>query len=131
MRNITHPGIARLLINLHINGRAVVRVLADLQTSIQVDSQLNTLAVKGIEVRGIDPERQPVEGDLLFHNKYVVIDGKTVVHGSADWTPRIAMSYETIFITEQEFVAEKFAEQFKYLWNKSIELRSIVVSTRN
>lgn len=128
MYNFTHPGLARLLINLQINGRAVVRVITDLQTRTQQNSQISTLSLKGIETRGIELRGGALEGNASLHNKFAVIDGRTVIHGSADWTPDIAMSYETICITEQGLVVKKFAEQFKHLWKKSSDLKSIVIN---
>lgn len=128
MHNFTHPGLARLLINLQINGRAKVRVLTDLQTRTQEGSQISYLALKGIETRGLELRGGALEGDALLHNKFAVIDGKTVVHGSADWTQNIASNYETICITEQGLVVKKFADQFEHIWKQSSDLKSIVIN---
>jgi phosphatidylserine/phosphatidylglycerophosphate/cardiolipin synthase-like enzyme len=48
----------------------------------------------------------------LMHNKFCVIDLKTVVHGSYNWTNRAKFNNETIEVVSSREVAEKFSNQF-------------------
>lgn len=49
----------------------------------------------------------------IMHNKFCVIDLKTVIHGSYNWTKRAQFNNETIStIANKRKTAEEFAEQF-------------------
>jgi phosphatidylserine/phosphatidylglycerophosphate/cardiolipin synthase-like enzyme len=48
----------------------------------------------------------------MMHNKFCVIDLKTVIHGSYNWTRRARFNCETIVVENSRENAEKFAEQF-------------------
>ena len=54
----------------------------------------------------------------IFHHKFLVIDGKTVVTGSYNWSPGAALrNMENVLIIQgNELVAEKFAWEFEELW---------------
>lgn len=46
----------------------------------------------------------------IMHNKFCVIDLKTVIHGSYNWTRRARFNRETIVVENSRENAEKFAE---------------------
>lgn len=48
----------------------------------------------------------------LMHNKFCIIDLKTVIHGSYNWTKRAKFNNETIEVVNSREVAEKFSDQF-------------------
>jgi phosphatidylserine/phosphatidylglycerophosphate/cardiolipin synthase-like enzyme len=48
----------------------------------------------------------------IMHNKFCIIDLKTVIHGSYNWTQRARFNRETIVVENSRENAEKFAEQF-------------------
>jgi phosphatidylserine/phosphatidylglycerophosphate/cardiolipin synthase-like enzyme len=48
----------------------------------------------------------------LMHNKFCVIDLKTVIHGSYNWTNRAKFNDETIEVVSSREIAEKFSDQF-------------------
>jgi phosphatidylserine/phosphatidylglycerophosphate/cardiolipin synthase-like enzyme len=48
----------------------------------------------------------------IMHNKFCIIDLKTVIHGSYNWTQRAKFNRETIVVENSRENAEKFAEQF-------------------
>ncbi len=50
--------------------------------------------------------------DNLMHNKFCIIDLKTVLHGSYNWTKRAQYNNETMTVVKGRQNAEKFAEQF-------------------
>ncbi len=50
--------------------------------------------------------------DNIMHNKFCIIDLKTVIHGCYNWTKRAKFNDETIEVLNSREVAEKFADQF-------------------
>lgn len=48
----------------------------------------------------------------LMHNKFCVIDLKTVIHGSYNWTKKAQFNRESITVLHDRRNAEKFAEEF-------------------
>ena len=54
----------------------------------------------------------------LMHNKFCIIDLKTVVHGSYNWTNKARYNDETISVIHNRVNAEEFAEQFLKLKNE-------------
>jgi phosphatidylserine/phosphatidylglycerophosphate/cardiolipin synthase-like enzyme len=48
----------------------------------------------------------------LMHNKFCIIDLKTVIHGSYNWTNRARFNDETIEVVNSREVAEKFSDEF-------------------
>lgn len=48
----------------------------------------------------------------IMHNKFCVIDLKTVIHGSYNWTKKAQYNQETISIDENRNIAESFSNQF-------------------
>lgn len=61
--------------------------------------------------------RFPKQGQYenIMHNKFCVIDLKTVVHGSYNWTNKARFNNETIAVETGRENAEKFAERFIHL----------------
>jgi phosphatidylserine/phosphatidylglycerophosphate/cardiolipin synthase-like enzyme len=48
----------------------------------------------------------------IMHNKFCVIDLKTVIHGSYNWTKKAQFNDESITVVNSRENAEKFAEKF-------------------
>lgn len=59
--------------------------------------------------------------DKLMHNKFCIIDLKTVVHGSYNWTNKAKYNDETISVIHNRFTAEEFAERFLKLKSELIK----------
>jgi len=47
-----------------------------------------------------------------MHHKFCIIDLKTVIHGSYNWTNKARWHNETISIDVSRELAEKFASEF-------------------
>lgn len=55
--------------------------------------------------------------DLLFHHKFAVVDEKTTVFGSLNWTSSgCYRNRELVVISKDEIVAGKFSEYFATIW---------------
>lgn len=50
-----------------------------------------------------------------MHHKFCVIDLRTVIHGSYNWTNKAQWNKETISIDVGREIAEKFANEFMSL----------------
>ncbi len=59
----------------------------------------------------------------IMHNKFAVIDSKTVVTGSANWTASaFVINDENIIIVNREDIANVYEKEFNILWkNASIK----------
>jgi len=55
----------------------------------------------------------------IMHDKFCIIDLQTVVHGTFNWTRAAQYNKETISIDKNRETAEKFADEFMKLKNKS------------
>lgn len=53
----------------------------------------------------------------IMHHKFCIIDLKTVIHGSYNWTSKARYNRETITIDDSREIAEKFAAEFIKLKN--------------
>lgn len=53
----------------------------------------------------------------LMHNKFCVIDLKTIIHGSYNWTNKAQYNNESITIDTSRELAEQFMTNFLKLWN--------------
>jgi phosphatidylserine/phosphatidylglycerophosphate/cardiolipin synthase-like enzyme len=61
---------------------------------------------------GLRPKRKKYSG--IMHIKMALIDDKTLIFGSANWTYRaFSNNYETLFITKDYALAKKFDKFFK------------------
>ncbi len=48
----------------------------------------------------------------IMHNKFCIIDFKTVIHGSYNWTNKAQWNHETIEILDSRSSAEEFSQKF-------------------
>ncbi|WP_245810077.1 phospholipase D family protein [Hydrogenobacter hydrogenophilus] len=73
---------------------------------------------------GIPVKLLPVEGKKfikgLMHNKFAVIDRKTVITGSYNWTASAEeINYENLLIIHSQGLAEKYEDYFESMWKKA------------
>ncbi|UZJ63204.1 phospholipase D-like domain-containing protein [Sphingobacterium sp. KU25419] len=55
----------------------------------------------------------------IMHNKFCVIDLKTVIHGSYNYTNKANFNNESISIETSRQIAEQYASQFIKLYNEN------------
>lgn len=82
------------------------------------------LASAGVPV--IDDTEDGSKGSGLMHHKFVVVDGRTVLTGSANWThsgffgdigrPSSRGNAENLVVVRQEQVAQAYAQEFALIW---------------
>ena len=56
----------------------------------------------------------------LMHNKFCIIDNKTVLNGSYNWTRKAIKNFENITITRDNTICNQFFEQFIKLKEQSV-----------
>ncbi len=80
---------------------------------IVIDDEINRKYGPNYEAE-FESYRIPKQGQYenMMHYKFCVIDLKTVIHGSYNWTNRARFNNETITVETGRENAEKFAEQF-------------------
>jgi len=90
-----------------------VRIVLDQSQEIESASKSGYLVKHAIKVRYH-------LGFGLMHNKFAIIDGKTLITGSFNWTLTAEERNEEnlLILTDQETI-EKYEKRFDYLWDTS------------
>jgi phosphatidylserine/phosphatidylglycerophosphate/cardiolipin synthase-like enzyme len=80
---------------------------------IIIDDKINGKLSPRLETQ-FETHRIKPEGryENLMHNKFCIIDLRTVIHGSYNWTVKAQYNKETITIDNSREIAEKFAAHF-------------------
>jgi phosphatidylserine/phosphatidylglycerophosphate/cardiolipin synthase-like enzyme len=107
----TGPGIAEALIVAKKHG-VDVRVIADRSTPCTNKSAIPILVGADIPV-WIDDNAK------LAHEKAMIIDGKTVVEGSYNFTTSAAENSENLVITRSTALALQYEQHWRYRYDKS------------
>jgi len=93
----------------HRNG-LTVRVISDNDKMADKGNDVERLALSGIDVR-ID--RSPDH----MHHKFMVVDGKTVLTGSYNWTRSAETRNEENLVTiDDPSLASRFIGEFERIW---------------
>ncbi|KAJ8679201.1 hypothetical protein QAD02_014988 [Eretmocerus hayati] len=107
----TFNSIARALIEAH-RRNVVIRVITDEESSGNDSSQAFNLRRAGLRVRS-----KKFEHTILMHHKFVVIDGKVLITGSANWTGQAFFgNFENVIITNQKEIVRGYSQEFESLW---------------
>lgn len=109
---ITNDRLAQFLVRLKEGKRIRLRIITDTHSNLENEGdKIEYLVSKGIELK-----HNP---SALMHNKFVIIDDKTVMHGSFNWTNRaLQENDETIVISSHGGLALEFVKQFQLMWKK-------------
>jgi phosphatidylserine/phosphatidylglycerophosphate/cardiolipin synthase-like enzyme len=112
MYYLSSRNIAQALVQASENN-VRVRIVLDQGQEIESASKSGYLIKHGLQVRYH-------LGFGLMHNKFAIIDGKSLITGSFNWTLTAEERNEEnlLIITDQETI-EKYEGRFNYLWNTS------------
>ncbi len=83
---------------------------------VVLDDEINSK--NGFEYeKYFETKRVPKSGiyQNIMHHKFCIIDLKTIVHGSYNWTTKAKWNRETISIENSRELAEKYATEFQQL----------------
>lgn len=113
----THEGIANAMENAALRGVSV-RVLGDVgqywDPGNGMQSTLTRLAGSGVEVRLTGGAS---DGGIL-HHKYTVIDGRTVLTGSFNYTDFAnTLHHENLLLLADPAMASEYSRVFTELWD--------------
>ena len=110
MYYLSSRGIAQALAQASQNN-VRLRIVLDQSQEIESASKSGYLIKHGLEVRY-------QLGFGLMHNKFAIIDGKSLIAGSFNWTLTAEEKNEEnlLIISDQETI-KKYEERFNYLWN--------------
>lgn len=109
----THKILADVLIHLHERKGVKVRIVTDNSEKEIAKSQLANLQAKGIGIKSKDQLNNE-----LMHNKFVVIDGETLLFGSANWTrSAFRQNKEAIVVTDNHDIVKPFTIEFERMWS--------------
>ena len=106
---------------LHSKRGVKIRILTDAGTDqdVKVNNKASKLQDIGIEVK-MNVQKTDSKFKGKMHNKFVIIDEKTMIFGSFNWTINAILNNdESLVITSQEKLVEKFVDKFDDLWAKA------------
>ena len=109
---ISDDRLSDAIMSAHRSG-LTVRVISDNDKMHDRGSDVERLYQAGVDVR-ID--RSPEH----MHHKFMVIDGRTVMTGSYNWTRSAeTRNEETIIAVDDPQLAARFSEEFERIWKLS------------
>ncbi|XP_014598257.1 PREDICTED: mitochondrial cardiolipin hydrolase [Polistes canadensis] len=101
--------LGNAILNAHKRG-VVVKVIVDAGMNTVDHSQILPFRRACIKVR-------TRTSDSLMHHKFVIIDNKILITGSANWTMQALFgNSENIIVTNHPVLVERFVNEFTNLW---------------
>lgn len=123
MYQFTSYKLAEGLVSVHKTKKVSIRILVDAR-SFEIRGEENR-ALKLLMDQGIQVKKVVLKGDKKtdeesprFHHKFCVIDQKTVLTGSYNWTALGDESnYENLVVIQSEPAAAAYVKEFERIWN--------------
>lgn len=116
---ISDDRIKNALLNAHVENVAI-RVISDNDKLKDEGSDIKELSQRGIAVK-IDTT------PYHMHHKFMIVDGKTLLTGSYNWTRSAArFNQENVLSMQDANVISSFQEHFDELWEKCVNLDEAV-----
>ena len=113
--NIKSTEIAKALL-LKYNAGVSIRILTD-QENAQ-NEQLKRLKAQSVDIKMLGISNGTGGDNQLMHHKFSVIDKKTVLLGSANYTMQaVTNNYEAIMVLRGRKIAQDYTTEFDNLWN--------------
>lgn len=110
------------------SNRCRVRIIAD-EDALVADPDvceggaprwLEILSRAGVAVRVMKIAFPSGESRPAFHHKFAVVDGRTVLTGSYNWSARgDGLNYENLVVIRDRDLAGRFADEFGRLWSRA------------
>jgi phosphatidylserine/phosphatidylglycerophosphate/cardiolipin synthase-like enzyme len=116
MYRVNNPRLVELLDEARARGLRV-RLLVDANKyQVSPDSQ-ELLASARIPFQRAYGRRGP---GTKMHHKFVILDGRTVLTGSYNWTwESESENYESFLVLEAEQLVAAYMREFEFLWNRT------------
>jgi phosphatidylserine/phosphatidylglycerophosphate/cardiolipin synthase-like enzyme len=112
--SITYNVLGDAIIEAHKRG-VKVRVISDDEQAKNPGADIERLQAAGVPLKiDLDPKAH-------MHNKFVLIDKQVLLTGSFNWTKQAALkNNENFMATNDEYLIEKYGEEYERLWEKFI-----------
>lgn len=108
----TSAPIAQALINAHRRG-VDVRLVVDRRQNYRGYTQVHNVENNGIEVRGDSH-------CAIMHDKFIVVDDKTVEEGSFNYTAAAEhRNAENVLVLHDRNVAKEYGAEWQRLWKEA------------
>ncbi len=108
---ISDDVISKSIHDAHNNGKKI-RLITDNDKSLDLGSDVEQLFKAGIPIK-MDETRNHM------HHKFMVVDNRSLVTGSYNWTRSAAMyNHENILLTQDPSSVRSFLKEFDLLWQK-------------
>lgn len=112
MYYLTTREIAQELVKAKDRGVST-RIVLDQSQENMSSSKSRYLIKRGFDVKYY-------VGPGLMHNKFAIIDGRSLITGSFNWTARAdAENEENLLIMTDKDLIKKYQDRFEYLWERS------------
>jgi mitochondrial cardiolipin hydrolase len=112
---ISENNMANAILEIH-KRNVPVRVITDDEKIHDKGSDIFKFRARGIKVK-IDST------DSLMHHKFAIVDQKTVVNGSFNWTRTASeVNNENVVIMDNPAIVTSFCEEFERLWSQMRDL---------
>ena len=112
MYYLSSSNIAKALVEAQAH-HVQVRIVLDQGQEIESASKSSYLIKHGFEIRYH-------LGFGLMHNKFAIIDDRSLITGSFNWTLTAEeRNEENLLIISDEATIARYKERFEYLWNTS------------
>lgn len=110
----THGTLSDLLLGLRRRTGLEIRIITDSTEDESRASQIRRLRADGIVIKS---NRRGT--GALMHHKFVIIDNKTLLTGSFNWTNKAVVSnHEAVIISSDPALVKPFSNEFAALWAK-------------
>lgn len=89
-----------------------IQIITDNDKCYDLGSDIEKLCKAGIEIK---VDKTPYH----MHHKFAIIDNKTVLTGSYNWTRSAALyNHENIVLSTEKQAVKKFRDEFEKLWDQ-------------
>lgn len=89
-----------------------VRIITDNDKSLDEGSDIERMVRQGVQIKMDRTQNH-------MHHKFMIVDGKTIITGSYNWTRSAARyNHENILLTQDAHLVKSFLKQFDQLWKE-------------
>ncbi len=108
---ISDDRITQAIMTSHKKGLEI-KIITDNDKSSDLGSDIEQLAREGIAVKVDNTPNH-------MHHKFMVVDDRSLLTGSYNWTRSAARyNHENILVTQESSVVRSFLKEFERLWNE-------------
>lgn len=124
---ITHRDIVQKLLEQKRRYSLDIRIISDMSNEVAFENKDHCRALRDLHRGGI---KIRVKGQFkkegLMHHKFSIMDKRTLIHGSANYSYNASQDNDEVVLIEQdEYTISKFTQIFEDLWSSLPALKII------